>query len=227
MMVTTLDSKFFQAALEATTSQKLQNAMENSLASYGITNYMYRAGIYEDLTAPYISSFDKNWMTVYREKNYDKKNFISEHLKTHPEFFWDSRLNQDEMLKDAEPFKLHKGFAIYSQTTKARFVVVDSFPTINLSEKFIENIPLIKPIAELFHQKMQCFLNKSSRKSVLTHKEFNVLQWIAYGKTNRETAEILGNSVSTVNFHLKNIFDKLGVYNKPAAIYQAFKLKIL
>jgi DNA-binding CsgD family transcriptional regulator len=44
-----------------------------------------------------------------------------------------------------------------------------------------------------------------------------VLLWIARGKSNRDVAEILTLSPRTVNKHLKQIFNKLGVENRTSA----------
>jgi DNA-binding NarL/FixJ family response regulator len=51
----------------------------------------------------------------------------------------------------------------------------------------------------------------------LTEKESEVLLWVAQGKTNAETALILGISEATVKKHLENIFAKLGVEKRGAA----------
>ena len=51
----------------------------------------------------------------------------------------------------------------------------------------------------------------------LTEKESEVLLWVAQGKSNSETALILGISEATVKKHLENIFAKLGVEKRGAA----------
>ncbi len=51
----------------------------------------------------------------------------------------------------------------------------------------------------------------------LTPRESDVLLWIANGKSNRDTSEILNISARTVNKHLEQIFIKLGVENRAAA----------
>lgn len=58
----------------------------------------------------------------------------------------------------------------------------------------------------------------------LTERESEVLYWIANGKTNRETAEILTMSPRTVNKHLEQVFPKLGVENRTAAAGIALRL---
>ncbi|WP_428242120.1 response regulator transcription factor [Gynuella sp.] len=58
----------------------------------------------------------------------------------------------------------------------------------------------------------------------LTLREAEVLYWIANGKTNRETGEILTISPRTVNKHLEQIFPKLGVENRTSAAGVAWRL---
>ena len=51
----------------------------------------------------------------------------------------------------------------------------------------------------------------------LTSREAEVLVWISRGKQNREISEILHISPRTVNKHLEQIFEKMGVENRASA----------
>jgi DNA-binding NarL/FixJ family response regulator len=51
----------------------------------------------------------------------------------------------------------------------------------------------------------------------LTSREAEVLVWISRGKQNREISEILQISPRTVNKHLEQIFEKMGVENRASA----------
>ena len=51
----------------------------------------------------------------------------------------------------------------------------------------------------------------------LTSREAEVLLWISRGKQNREVGEILSISPRTVNKHLEQIFQKIGVENRASA----------
>jgi DNA-binding response OmpR family regulator len=57
----------------------------------------------------------------------------------------------------------------------------------------------------------------------LTAREAEVLLWISRGKSNRDIGEILQISPRTVNKHLEQIFDKLGVENRASAAAQAVR----
>ena len=52
----------------------------------------------------------------------------------------------------------------------------------------------------------------------LTTREHEILQWVREGKRNKEIAIILGLSHLTVRRHLENIFHKLGVETRAAAV---------
>ena len=51
----------------------------------------------------------------------------------------------------------------------------------------------------------------------LTGREAEVLLWVSRGKPNREISEILGISPRTVNKHMEQVFEKLGVENRASA----------
>jgi len=51
----------------------------------------------------------------------------------------------------------------------------------------------------------------------LTSREAEVLVWISRGKQNREISEILQISPRTVNKHLEQVFEKMGVENRASA----------
>ena len=58
----------------------------------------------------------------------------------------------------------------------------------------------------------------------LTHREAEVLLWVAQGKSNGEIATILGATENTMKKHLQNIFEKLGVDSRHTATVRALEL---
>ena len=61
----------------------------------------------------------------------------------------------------------------------------------------------------------------------LTKREVEVLSSIASGATNREVAERLSISEKTVGRHLANVYAKLGVSSRTAAVAWAHENKVL
>ncbi|WP_265519726.1 LuxR family transcriptional regulator [Nitratireductor luteus] len=64
-------------------------------------------------------------------------------------------------------------------------------------------------------------VSKTARADNLTARERQVLSLVASGSTNREIAEKLRLSPKTVNRHVENIFGKLGVSSRAAAVAKA------
>jgi DNA-binding CsgD family transcriptional regulator len=58
----------------------------------------------------------------------------------------------------------------------------------------------------------------------LTAREREVLAWVARGKTNAEIAELLWLAPSTVRKHLENVYAKLGVNTRTAAVARFLRL---
>ncbi len=54
--------------------------------------------------------------------------------------------------------------------------------------------------------------------STLTKRELEILSSLAAGRTNKEIAAEKGVSANTVKYHVRNLFEKLGVSNRGQAI---------
>jgi ATP/maltotriose-dependent transcriptional regulator MalT len=78
-------------------------------------------------------------------------------------------------------------------------------------------------------ERINRLLNKKRNHSVhgLTLRELQVLRWVASGKTNKFIAGELFISERTVDRHVSNIFNKLGVSSRVAATTFTLKHKIL
>ncbi|NIQ75445.1 MAG: hypothetical protein GWN67_12525 [Phycisphaerae bacterium] len=78
--------------------------------------------------------------------------------------------------------------------------------------------------SKLTHQKLK---PKSEIVEPLSERELEVLQLIAEGLTNPEIAARLFLSLNTVKVHTRNIYGKLGAYNRTQAVARARALGIL
>lgn len=64
-------------------------------------------------------------------------------------------------------------------------------------------------------------LPHSGRECRLTPQETQVLALLVQGHYKKTAADVLGISVNTVSFHLKNIYTKLQVHSKTEAVVKA------
>ena len=70
----------------------------------------------------------------------------------------------------------------------------------------------------LFEERHAPFAPRSLRTLGLTHREEEILQWIARGKTDKEVAALLYINPRTVMKQLQHIYDKRGVESRTGAI---------
>ncbi len=70
-------------------------------------------------------------------------------------------------------------------------------------------------------------LNVKPPETNLSEREYDVLQLMADGKSNKEIAEQLFVSLNTIKTHTSNIFSKLDVQRRTQAVQKARKLEIL
>ena len=66
-------------------------------------------------------------------------------------------------------------------------------------------------------------LDRLHARVKLTRRESEVLLWLARGKSNRDIGQILDVSYRTVNKHLEQIYPKLGVEGRTAAVALAVR----
>jgi DNA-binding NarL/FixJ family response regulator len=66
---------------------------------------------------------------------------------------------------------------------------------------------------------------ESNNEPHLSLREHEILQILADGKGNQEIGDLLGISERTVRFHLRNIYDKLGLQRRGEAIAWAVRQK--
>ncbi|MDB5979152.1 MAG: LuxR family transcriptional regulator [Pseudomonas sp.] len=70
-------------------------------------------------------------------------------------------------------------------------------------------------------------IKQGVRSQGLTARELEVLKWCCAGKTVWEMALISEVSESTIKFHLKSIYTKLGVSNRAHAVAEGYCRGIL
>ena len=81
------------------------------------------------------------------------------------------------------------------------------------------DVTLLSSRPHLIRMQMHAdFRRRATGRSGLTPRESEVLGWIAHGKQNSEIAQLLFISPHTVRKHIENIFEKLDVRTRTAAV---------
>jgi DNA-binding NarL/FixJ family response regulator len=77
------------------------------------------------------------------------------------------------------------------------------------------------------HDDGQVLLAEKLRRHGLTRREYEILRYVAMGKTNPEIAEALGLARNTVKTYLQRALEKLHAHNRVEALARASQLGIL
>lgn len=101
---------------------------------------------------------------------------------------------QDRPVSDVQPFEAGRTTFRFMGVTTAHEILIKVTRATGASKESI--------LAEAFG---------------LTHRESEVLYWLSMGKTNRDISTILSLSPRTVNKHLEQVFQKMGVDNRTSA----------
>jgi DNA-binding NarL/FixJ family response regulator len=102
-------------------------------------------------------------------------------------------------------------------------VVVEAIRKVGQGQLFFSNTSLISLIATLSDNERTEPINRRGDVNALSPREYEVLELVALGYTNRQISARLVISESTARTHVHNILDKLNLENRVQAA--AFALK--
>jgi LuxR family maltose regulon positive regulatory protein len=111
-------------------------------------------------------------------------------------------------------------------------------------EYFVRDLPSLRPVLASFASSVRpheltphmrrvleicdvVFDDVALAVEPLTERELSLLHHLSLGKTNQEIADDLFLGVTTVKWHLNNLYSKLGVRNRQQAVHRARELHIL
>jgi len=130
------------------------------------------------------------------------------------------------LMKDASDAGLSSGVAVSIVNEWGEIAGIGISRSHVGEEKNTRVLAEIQLMAAVLHEKYVGSF-KSWRPERLTPREKEVLSWSAEGKSDWETAQIIGVSRTTIRFHWNNIFRKLGVNNKVTATVFAIRRRII
>jgi DNA-binding NarL/FixJ family response regulator len=93
----------------------------------------------------------------------------------------------------------------------------------------IESLAIHKPFftARVTAALLESFLTRHSHRSTLSNRERVVLQLIADGHSNRQTAATLNISIKTIEAHRAAIMRKLNLYSRASLVRYAVRNKLV
>jgi two-component system NarL family response regulator len=108
------------------------------------------------------------------------------------------------------------------QAGAATYLLKDS-----LSDDLVRVVRSVRAGGHPMPPDVQARLEDRAGRPALTPREVHVLELVLEGQRNKEIGAQLSISEETVQVHLKNIFSKLGVHDRTAAVYVALRRGIV
>ena len=182
-----------------------------------------------------VSNYPDAWQKRYCEKGYLSVDPIVSHGMRSPlPIVWSNEMfpSAQEVCEEARAIGLRVGWAQSSRDASGMVGLLSLArigEVLSRSELRAKSLQLAW-LAHVAHMGMSRYLMTNplpQEEARLTERELVVLRWTADGKTSSEISEIVGISVSTVNFHIRNAIAKLGTTNKLAAAVKAATLGML
>lgn len=181
-------------------------------------------------------NYPDNWQKRYFEMGYHSIDpIIKTGRKRAGAFRWnevysDASTTEDErrVLDEAATFGLRSGISVPLHGPHGSFAIM-SFAQPWDREFQNRTVTYLQLAAFHFHLRVAKFENLSSVGEVpkLSLRERECILWAARGKSSWEISKILGISVNTVNFHIKNVMQKLDVGSRTVAAIKAIDFGII
>ena len=171
-------------------------------------------------------SFPEEWTREYFSRNYHQTSVLSRQnfASYKPQYMtntWKTHRQQDEIISLCLDFGIREGYA-HGSCPLVRGQNGSMFCFSGLS---MENDRRTEAILELavphLHLAFSHIFAKKTvenKKTVLSSREMEVLNWLKRGKSSWDISVILDISERTVNYHVYNIMQKLGAINRPQAV---------
>lgn len=211
--------------------------IENEAISLGFNNFAYAVRTTAPFTRPkthILGNYPNEWVERYQAKNYGSHDpSIERSVRLKQLVVWDKNLHTEnpQLFSEANDWGLKYGVTLTTRGVDNTLQVLSfsrNYGVITKKEEPILNLKL-KCLLDLTHEKM-CHVNTyhfGRVEIILSPREKEILQWTADGKSASEISLILGITVHTVNFHLKNLQQKLDANNKTASAARAVALGLI
>jgi DNA-binding CsgD family transcriptional regulator len=180
-----------------------------------------------------VDGYPSSWVNHYFERSFYDADPVMEHCLKHivPIEWCNIRVEegstQELMMNEAGEFGLKSGVTMPIHSPHGELGVLsfalDRFePAAKDTTRYA--MPYIQLLASYMHEALRRIsgLDSGSKEQPpLSAREKECLKWAADGKSAWEIGNILHISERTVNFHLNNIVQKLGVTNRQHAVAKA------
>jgi DNA-binding CsgD family transcriptional regulator len=216
--------QFVDCLLDQPGRPRLEAALHEAAALFDLPSVAYLLLDVADRRLPQlISNYPRAWTAHYLDRRFDRIDPVigratadAEAFAWGPDIAGTSSGTEGAFFEAAAGFGIRYGFTIPVHDAAGRKAAL-TFASPERHAAFARTIeanrPALELVAHYFHRHAAPLLApvRGAGAVVLTHREFECLQWAAKGKSAWETGRIIGITRRTVSFHLENAKAKLGV----------------
>jgi DNA-binding CsgD family transcriptional regulator len=233
---------FIEATNRSATLEEVFGHFESALATLGFDRIMYSAlrdhPIYDSHASPSVMrNYPDDWVKYYVDKNYIRLDPVrTVCLGSRAAFTWDdmvrrNRLHRDQkaVMDEGREAGLKDGIAVPLHGPHGEVMGVGMASSTGGVDAE-HHLPLINLLTQHFHFAYTSLAHPElllPPKSVLTARETEILTWVAAGKGDGVIADILGISEHGVDFHMRNIRNKLNADSRVTAVVKALRHGII
>jgi len=235
-------SDFIEATNAAQTTDEVFSLYEKAVTSFGYDRIMYSAlthhPVHDSVSSPSImKNYPDDWVDYYVEQGFVKTDPVRKYvIASRGPFTWDAmekRLElgpaQSDVMNGGREAGLLDGIAIPLHGPFGEVLGVGlASSTGGIDPK--QHLSTIHLLTVQFHTVFANLLETEKRALPpihLTSREREVLQWCKAGKSNWAIGEILNISEHGVDFHVRNIFNKLNADSRITAVVKALYLGLI
>lgn len=226
--------EFLEESNRAETPEQVFEVFQRAVADLGFDRIMYRAlRNHPDTALPCLArSYPDEWIAHYVARNYVETDPVRHRClsSSRPFLWWDivDAKRRDECLifHEAEDVGLRDGVAVPIHGPAGECVGVGFASSRGGAETRL--LPQLHLMAVQFHTAYAALAVPRAASTVrLTPREREILSWSAKGKSAWAIGEILNIAEHSVEWHLKNIYRKLGVDSRITAVVKALYLGLI
>jgi DNA-binding CsgD family transcriptional regulator len=229
---------FVEQSARARTVAELQTLFVRAMAEEGFENHMIGTITHREVASVASMAFPEGHFENYlAERWYEVDPILALSAQATRPFCWDDAAatlifseRQVAMLDECRRVGVHSIIVTPFQTRNGRSDIV-GISRRHAGRPDPRRVPILQAICAQtwcrYADLTDCSLTGEAEAVALTTRELEILKWIKHGKNNLEISEISNVSVKTIEYHVANIFRKLGASNRTAAVVIALRHKLL
>ena len=232
---------FIEKSNSAHTRAELFDLFSASIRAYGYDRTVYtfitdHLTIGEKAGHGILGNYPTDWMSYYLANNYQDIDPVPNYAKYNSGIFIWEDLRTDQLKKqevlvldEAQEAGLHDGVGIPLYGARNEVAGVGLARTDATERPDRNMLSALQVITRQFHE-CYCQLgncDKTARANVLTPRQIEVLKWMAIDKTASEIGMLMGVSENTVNYHKKEIYQRLEANSRILAVVKGIRQGII